>query len=36
MNVYLQCICKTFNIVDRDVSNFAFDVRHEGAMQTCF
>jgi hypothetical protein len=36
VDIYLQSVCKTFNVVDRDISYLAFNVRHEGAMQARF
>ena len=36
MNIYPQGACKTFNVVDRDISYLAFNVRHEGAVQARF
>ena len=35
-DIYLQSVCKTFNVVDRDISYLAFNVRHEGAVQARF
>jgi len=36
VDIYLQRVCKTFNVVDRDISYLAFNVRHEGAVQARF